>query len=199
MGQRHRRQCCEPAVPMCIFRIPRLRPDPPVAVTPGSGSPKQILSGSKDIDQPFPAGFPLSPFQSWGDAQHYLRNEDYETAGNLSCAAGVCTISTPGTFSHFSSALKAGARIYIAGSSPACTNNLCTISGVVNAATAVLSENLTITKASYRCYGWGIRIYKTTAQGNLTVGAAYKLAGSIAPVCQESLADHPQLRSGHFR
>ena len=161
-----------------------------VRVTAGT-SFGHTLSGSTDADQPFPAGWPANNMASWtSDNKHFLRNEDYDTAGTVTCAAGACTIASPNATNQFSLALKPGARIKIAGSSPTCTNNLCTLAVYTNVDNITLAEALTITGAAFHAYGWGIRIKKVDTTSTLTIGAAWKIAGSSSPLGLQSLGDH---------
>jgi hypothetical protein len=86
----------------------------------------------------------------------------------------------PGLLSHFSSALDPGNKIYIAGTDPVCPNHLCTLASVRSAAQAIISENITKPAGTaFVALRFGIRIQKTTPNGSVTIGAAYKLAGAI--------------------
>src|SRR5207248_1105547 len=93
-----------------------------IALRRGSGS--AMKSGSKDPDQPWPAEYPSSSSAGWGVL---LRNDKYETGGTLDASGGALTIHSPTAQNHFSDQLGAGSRIYVAGSAPACANNLCTV------------------------------------------------------------------------
>jgi hypothetical protein len=65
-----------------------------------------------------------------------------------------------------------------------------------------IAENLTISGAAYRAYGFGFRIWKTNGAGTVTIGIKYKMAGSGPPLGVQSLGDHcspVQVRSGDGR
>ena len=140
-----------------------------------------VLSGSSDPDQPYPSAFPSAFFTGWG-ANVFIGRHLRATSGTLACVPGspsTCTIDTLSEQSHFDPGMIAGDKVYIAGSS--CTNSMCTLSAAPSSAGVVtISESVTASSGtSFVAYQWGIRVNKTTATGTLTIGANYKLAGSI--------------------
>lgn len=173
-----------------------------VPITP-TGSFAPLASLSNDPNHPYPASFPKAFFDGWG-ANSMIRAEDRPTSGTLNAVAGALNITgytVNGSlqagfnrFNHFQSTLKAGNKVYIAGSSPTCTNNLCTFATVKDAAHATISENLTITGATYVSLRAGIRIQKIGG-GTLRVGATYKIGGNnfngsasaISVICNANL------------
>jgi len=138
-----------------------------------------ISSASSDPDTPWPSNFPQAFFSGWGDAM--IRVEDRATAGTLSASAGVLTLDgTPGFTNHFSSALEPGNKIFIAGTDPICTNNLCTVVQLKSAAQVTVAENITKPSGTaFVALRFGVRIQKTATPGTITVGATYKVAGSV--------------------
>src|SRR5579884_1604980 len=137
-------------------------------------------SGSSDPEGAWPKTFP-TPLEGgdWGGA--ILRESDLSPTGHLNATNGALTITDPAAGSHFSTVLgaKSGYRIHIAGSSPTCANNLCTISQLTNALNATAVENVTgLSGAAYTAHGWGFRIQKVNSNGSINVGVQVKIAGS---------------------
>ncbi|MGO9969177.1 MAG: hypothetical protein ACLPY2_18090 [Bryobacteraceae bacterium] len=159
----------------------------PVAITAPQGSVAPVASGSSDPDTPWPSSFPSALFSGWGSGA-MLGQENFPTGSNctLSASAGVLTVD-PGyqgsSACAFSLALaKPGNKIYVAGSSPACTNSLCTVASLQNGYSLTTSESVTVpTGTSYLVLGWGVRVTPALSSGTLTIGAAYKQAGTEQP------------------
>lgn len=177
-------------VDLCIFLNPSsgCATNTVLVVLP-TGSVAHVSSGSSDADGAFPAAFPSSPFYGWTNSPSPLiRMENRETFGTLTVSGSTLTIGSINTSQHFSSALTAGQKIFV--SSGGCTNNLCTIAGAPSSpSVATVNETPTPGTASFRAYGWGVRIWKDNANGTATVGVQYKLAGAGAPIGVQSLGD----------
>ena len=156
-----------------------------------TGSVTHVSSGSSDMDQAFPASFPSSPFFGWTDSTSPLIHmENHETFGTLNISGNTLTIpaASMNSQTHFSSALNAGQKIYIAGST--CANHLCTIAAApASPATAATVEQPGVASGSFRAYGWGIRVWKDNANGTAKVGLQFKLAGSNDPIGMQSSGD----------
>jgi hypothetical protein len=165
---------------LCIFTSPvaGCLGTPITVAATNSGAIAQVLSGdTNDLDQPFPASFPGPFFSGWGLTAP-LGPDHVNTQGTLSCASGVCTVDTLARYENFPNTMVVGQKIYIAGSSPTCTNNICTLATYGDQSKVTLSENLTIsTGTQFYVLMWGVRIAKVTATGTLTVGLAFKQAG----------------------
>ncbi len=158
------------------------------------GSITAVPSGSSDPDGAWPSGFPSAPYKSWsGSTSPCLHQEDMETSGSLTVSGSALTIASPSSQNSFSSALVAGDKIWIQGSS--CPNHLCTIASVTNPAHATVSETPGDGTANYRAYGWWIRIAKLNATGTLRVGLKYKLAGSSNPTGGDTESDTCNINS----
>lgn len=140
-----------------------------------------ITSGSSDADGTFPSGFPSTPFASWTSSPHapLIRMENRETFGTLTYSTSSLTLSSVNRFQHFSTALAAGAKVFITGSS--CTNSLCTLTSTPNTDSATIVESIGSGTAAYHTYGWGVRAWFTGA-GTGSLGLKVKLAGSNAPM-----------------
>jgi hypothetical protein len=168
---------------MCIFINPTVGcASNAIQVVLPFGSVTHVSSGSSDADGAFPAAFPTSPFYGWTNSSTPLiRMENHETFGTLTVSGSTLTIATINTSQHFSSALTAGQKIFVSGS--ACPLNLCTVGGPpASPGTIAVNETPGPGTASFRAYGWGIRVWKGNASGTATIGLQYKLAGSGIPI-----------------
>lgn len=168
-------------IDLCIFLNPAVGcASNTIQLVLPTGSVQHVLSGSSDPDGAFPASFPSSPFFGWTDSTSPLiRMENRETFGSLAVSGNNLTIvnSSLGPTQHFSSALNAGQKIFVSGSS--CVNHLCTLAAAPTgpgAATTV--EQPGVANATFRAYGWGIRVWKDDPDGSATIGLNLKLAGS---------------------
>lgn len=164
-----------------------------IAITLPTGSAAAVSSGSGDPDQPFPIGFPANAFTSWsGGTSSCLHNEDMQTGGTVNVIpGGQLTITTPTAQDHFSTALVSGDKIFLSNSSPGCTNNLCTVLFNSGPGIVLLVESPSaLGPQTYRAYGWSIRISKDNTNGTITIGAKYKLAGTIAPPGVQAGGNH---------
>ncbi|HEY3825433.1 MAG TPA: hypothetical protein VGL82_12795 [Bryobacteraceae bacterium] len=170
-------------IDLCIFFNPAAGcAGNTVQLTLPQGKVAHVSSGSADLDGAFPSAFPSSPFFGWTQSSAPLiRMENRETFGTLTTSGHTLTIASLSAAQHFSNVLSSGQRIFVSGSS--CPNSLCTIAGAPSAP-GVISVNETpgTASASFRAYGWGLRVWKDTAVGTATIGLQYKLAGSGAPI-----------------
>ena len=80
--------------------------------------------------------------------------------------------------SRFHLEWPAGAKIYIANSSPSCPNNYCTIANVISQTRLTIQEGLTLPENIYKFAGLGFRINKTTDVGTVRLSASYRVAKS---------------------
>ena len=177
-------------VQICLFHDPAgsCLGTPLTVVLPMQFGP--VLSGSSDPDGAWPAIFPKPFFSGWGlTAPMGLDNWNLGTT--ISASAGAFTIATPDSRHHIPAALAPGNKVYVAGSSPQCANDLCTVATLNGQAGGTFVENVTVaagTAATF--YRTGIRVSKTTNTGSITLGAAYKFAGSLTLTQPD--AGHPQ-------
>jgi hypothetical protein len=173
---------------MCVFTNPATGClGTPIGITAPQGSMVLVASSSSDPDTPWPSSFPSALFSGWGPGA-MIGQENQPTASNctLSASSGVLTVDSGFLGSSacaFNLALGTpGNRIYIAGSSPTCTNNLCTVESLTNAYSLTTVESVTAPAGtSYTVLGWGVRIVPALTSGTLTIGAAYKQAGTEQP------------------
>jgi len=164
----------------------------PISITaPVAALAHHSSASTTDPDYPYPASFPSALFSGWGSGA-MIGIENQPTASNctLSASSGVLTVDSAfvgGSPCAFQQPILsvAGTKIYVAGSSPTCTVNLCTANPQTgdNAYSLHISESLTIaTGTSYVALGWGIRITPSVTSGStLTLGIAYKQAGTQQP------------------
>jgi hypothetical protein len=173
---------------ICVFTNPSTGClGTPIRITSPQGSVTVVPSSSSDPDTPWPSSFPSALFSGWGSGA-MIGQENFPTGSNctLSASAGVLTVDPAYQGSPacaFSLALATpGNKIYVGGSSPACTNNLCTVASLMSAYGLTTSESITVpTGTSYLVLGWGVRITPALTSGTLTIGAAYKQAGTEQP------------------
>jgi hypothetical protein len=168
---------------------------PLIISLPGSFS--QLKSGSADPDNAFPSSFPTPFFAGWGLSEP-LGPDRVNTQGILRASNGVLVIPSPTSSSFFQPTLKAGNKIWIKGSAAqGCQNDLCTVSSYRNSSQVMVAENVTFAQDTpYIAFSWGVRICKVTNIGSITLGAAYKQAGSIAP--QQIGAANPMFNPHSF-
>ena len=83
------------------------------------------------------------------------------------------------TGGSFNTAWQAGGKYYIAGSSPACTNNLCTIASIANNQLMTIVETPgTLTNVQGYSATAGFLIRKKTGTGSVSISAASQYAAS---------------------
>jgi len=122
--------------------------------------------------------FPNSTASEWGV---------YPSPGFFLPRGGTVNVSgtavTWGSYSEqqefFNVDRPAGSKLYIAGSSPACVNNFCTIASVQSYAALTIVENPgTLTGATYWDAAPGLKAWKKTATGTVNVAFSFKAAFS---------------------
>ncbi len=160
-----------------------------IQVTLPVGTVAQVPSGSSDLDGAFPASFPSSPTFGWTQSvSPLIRMENRETFGTLTVSGNALSIASLNSSQHFSSAMVAGQKIFVAGSS--CVNSLCTAAAAPSGPGALtVVEQPGVAGGAFRAYGWGIRVWKDTPNSTVTVGLNFKLAGSDSPIGIQSLGD----------
>lgn len=181
-------------VKACIFTDPTVGClGTPLTISIPSGTFGAVPSASSDADAAWPNNFPTPYFAGWGLTSP-LGPDHVNTTGTLNAVAGVLTDASNSRLRHFPSTMVVGQKIFVNGSAAqGCVNNLCTLASYQNYSQITVSENLTISNATYTTLMWGVRIQKVTATGSVTLGAAFKNAGSRAlgqpaaagPVCNQ--------------
>ena len=177
-------------IDICIFLNPTAGcASNTVQVTLPLGSVTHVTSGSSDFDGAFPAAFPSTPFFGWTQSvSPLIHMENRETFGSVTVSGNTLTIGGINPQQHFSGAIGAGQKIFVAGSS--CANSLCTTAAAPSApGTIAVVETPGVGSAAFRAYGWGIRVWKDTANGTAAIGLQYKLAGSNSPIGMQSAGD----------
>ncbi len=122
-------------------------------------------------------GFPVAQWASWGTPPLHSQ-VGQRAGGTMGCVSGSCTLSSSGSASSLDTSWTSGTLIYIAGSSPTCPQNLCTIASMTDALHLTLSQSLTISGASWTSANFSLIVEKTTSTGAVSVSAAYDLAWS---------------------
>jgi len=122
--------------------------------------------------------FPRAQWASWGTPPPH-GSVGERAGGTVTATDGGLVLTSGGqTFSNFDTTWTAGTRIYIAGSSPTCANNLCTIGSVQDAQHLMLEENLTVSGANWTSANFSLLVQKTTNIGAVSVAAGYDFVDS---------------------
>ncbi len=131
-------------------------------------------SGSGPTTYPASAVFPNGGFWAgWGITPK--RNDWTVYKAVVTVTGNTVTSATDGPY--FLATWKPGAKYYIAGSSPACTNNLCTIASVQSNLSMTIVETPTgISNATGYSVAAGFLIRKADATGSISISATSKLA-----------------------
>jgi hypothetical protein len=177
-------------VDLCIFLNPVAGcASNTIQVTLPFGSVGHVSSGSSDPDGAYPAAFPSRPFFGWTNSGvPLILMENRETSGTATVSGSTLTIASVNAQTHFSTAIAAGQKIFVAGS--ACTNNLCTAAGPPASANILATSEVPGPgSAAFRAYGWGVRVRKDNANGTATIGLQFKLAGSFTPIYVQAAGD----------
>lgn len=138
----------------------------------------------------FPAQFPSANFTGWSRP---IPSEHWTTSGYVTVNGHQVTLTRNRdneiiTYSHpkvssswFRPEWRAGTRIFIAGSSPTCPGNYCTVAAVQNRTSLTIQESLSIaTDANYKSAGLGLMMLKTNATGTISVSANARVAAYLA-------------------
>jgi hypothetical protein len=105
----------------------------------------------------------------------------FASGASLTVTAGVAVVSNGDASANFPDTVGAGTKIFIAGSSPTCTRNICTVASWDSPTQVTLSETgLTISAAEYYTLSFGIRIRKINANGTLSISVGFRSHGSTA-------------------
>ncbi|MBZ5603460.1 MAG: hypothetical protein LAO79_14260 [Acidobacteriia bacterium] len=113
-------------------------------------------------------GFPQAQWASWGTAPTHQKVG--QKSGNVTATAGAAVLNSGNSFDP---EWAAGTKIFIAGSSPTCASNLCTISAMTDSKNLTLVENLTLSNAAYTNANFGILLKKATDTGSVSISASY--------------------------
>lgn len=129
----------------------------------------------------FPSTFPLAFFSGWGKA---ISREDLGRTGTVNVSGSTVTLTSGMNSDTAFANWVAGTRVWISGSSAACTNNLCTVVSVQSPVSMTISESVSLTGSVYK-YGPALKIAKTNATGaiNLSVSNTVGVSnnGGIPP------------------
>jgi len=124
-----------------------------------------------------PPNFPTPIFAGWGKL---VSRFQLPTSGTVAVSGSTVTLTGQQNGStYFNAALTPGSKIHITGSSPACANNLCTVTGVQNATHLSIAETVNLAAAAFTFANFGVRIAKTTGVGSVSVSLRYENAWSF--------------------
>lgn len=116
--------------------------------------------------------FPRAQWSSWGTPPVHSM-VGIHAGGTITAVSGAVTLSASGSASNFEPDWAPGTKIYIAGSSPACAGNLCTVASMVDSTHLRLVENLSISGAQWSSANFALLVKKTTGTGSVSVSAGY--------------------------
>jgi hypothetical protein len=121
-----------------------------------------------------PAGFPSTTMSEWGA---------YLSRGFFMPRTGTVNVSgtsvTWASGNYFNPDRVAGSRFYIAGSSPTCVSNYCTIASIQSPTSLTIVESpSTLTGATYWDAAPGLKAWKKTGTGTINVSFAFDAAQS---------------------
>jgi hypothetical protein len=142
-----------------------------------SGTGTWVQSASTDAGKPWPSDFYDAGYGGW--TVNSLPTKAHLPVQNLTATVtvtGGSTVTLDGTLAYnhrIPFATKAGSKIRIVGSS--CTNAICTVASLVNYKTLTIVETITNqTYTGYAIYPIWLRVEKTTATGEISLGLKFK-------------------------
>ena len=139
---------------------------------PGSGTSAVFPSSGNFPDSGYWAGW------SFNSGNAPLRNDIAVCAGNYSSAVSTIT-NTGGNCPEFNLNWKSGGKIFLSGTNPTCTNNICTISSVTNGNTLVITQNIGTLSGTFYSLTSGIVLKKVTATGSVSVSLGSNYTQSV--------------------
>jgi len=141
----------------------------------------------------YPATSSTGGFTGWGNKP--VSEEYWTMSGSVDVSGSTVTLtknrlgsavgsSNADASAWFRPEWTAGTKLYIAGSSPTCTSNYCTIASVASRTSLTLSESgLSLTNAAYRSANFGVLVAKTNATGSVSISLSSRIAaGSFTDV-----------------
>jgi hypothetical protein len=135
------------------------------AVLPASGGSIGVLA---------PSNYPTAILAGW-QSKPPIRQDLMVGSGVASITGSAMTVT--GCCSGFNPRWKAGAKIWIAGSS--CANNMCTVSSVQDEEHLTLVESPgPLTNVNFKTRGMALKLWKKTGTGSISISAAYSYAYS---------------------
>lgn len=135
--------------------------------------------GTAHTYTPFPDG---GSWAGWGAVAR--RNDIAIMTGTYSSNGSTIT-NTSGYHAYFNLNWKAGGKIYLAGTTPNCPSNVCTIYSVTNGNTLVITQNLASLgnpTGAFHSLTSGILVKKTTGTGTINLSLSSAYAQSMAYV-----------------
>ena len=128
----------------------------------------------------WPPNFPSPMFGGWGKViprMHLPTSGTGNISGNVLTLTGLQTGAT-----FFNPDLASGSKIRVPGSSPTCAHELCTVQAVQDGSHLLLVESLNMTGVSFTMANFGVRVFKTTGTGSVSLSMKYENAWSYTAV-----------------
>jgi hypothetical protein len=120
-----------------------------------------------------PSAFPSTNFSGWG--AYLSKGVFMPRTGTVNVSGNTVTRASGG---YFKPDWAAGARLYIAGSSPACASNYCTIASMQSASSLSIVESASLAGAAFWEAAAGLKAWKKTATGTVYVSFSFNAAQS---------------------
>ena len=120
-----------------------------------------------------PSAFPSKGFSGWG--AYLSKGVFMPRTGTVNVSGNTVTRVSGG---YFKPDWAAGAKLYIAGSSPACASNYCTIASMQSASSLAIVESASVTGAIFWEAAAGLKAWKKTATGTVYVSFSFNAAES---------------------
>lgn len=168
-----------------------------VVLPTGAAALADEVPAESDFTTPF--------FGGWGGTARALNRLQLGRAGTVTVTGSTVTLnSAVGTSTAFDPDWPAGARLHIAGSSPTCADNLCTVASVEGPTSLTIAETLALGPVAYYLAP-ALRVHKTTGTGTVSASLAHIVASSnnwgIPPggsfeVCNQNKVSFSVDRSG---
>lgn len=140
--------------------------------------------------------YPLAGYAGWGAV---LKRNDWPHGlfedGSLSVSGNNATIGYTGGANYSSRTFNlewpTGTKIQVTGSSPTCTDNLCTVNAVASNTALTFQESLSLTDVTWTSQNVGVKIWKTNSTGTIELSAGYRLAGQYEMQVAPNDSCHP--------
>lgn len=142
------------------------------------------INGLYNTSGKITANYPTPFWSDWGGRgipMEYNPSHGwpYSNSTSVTVTAGVAVLSAGNATAAFSTTLDAGSKIFIDGSSPTCTRNICTIASWDSPTQVTLAETgLSVSNKEYYTLSWGTRFRKITSTGTLRLSAGFRAHGS---------------------
>ncbi len=150
-------------------------------------APKIAAAASAVFPSSTSGTYPSTPFPDGGQwAGWTFTSGSLPMRGDVSVYSGTfsasgSTVTNTAYQGEFNRNWKSGAKIYMAGTAPACPGNVCTVASVTNGNTLVIAQSLGPVSGSFYSLASGVVIRPVAGSGvlNLGVSSAYAQSANV--------------------